>query len=111
VALIYNLTPHPVQILDENNQVLATYPASGMVMRLKEDVTPVGSVDNIPLVEKSFSGEVAGGDMPPAGEDVYYIVSLVVAQAVKRSDFIVPDDLVRDESGRVIGARRFAIVK
>lgn len=41
-----------------------------------------------------------------------YIVSSVVAQAVAgtRDDVLVPDDLVRDEQGRVIGARALARV-
>ncbi len=44
-------------------------------------------------------------------EGVGYIVSLAVAQAARdRKDLFVPDDLVRDEKGVIVGCRRLARV-
>jgi len=49
-------------------------------------------------------------NLPDPPEGVYYIVSLAVAQAARRPDLLVPDDMVRDEQGRILGCRRFAVV-
>lgn len=101
---IINLTPHPIVVLGEEEIKILP---SGEVLRLEEKISPCGEVNGIPVVEKALGGQ---GKLPPVKEGVFYIVSLPVAQAVKRQDFLVPDDLVRDGEGRVLGCRRFAVM-
>jgi len=60
----------------------------------------------IDIMEKSFN-EVEG--LPEPQEDTYYIVSALVAGAAKnRDDLLIPNDIVRDEAGRIIGCRNLA---
>jgi hypothetical protein len=104
---LINLTPHAVVVVGENGEVIMTIPASGQILRLPEVTTPVGEIEGVPLVRKNLD---PNADLPPHQEGVYYIVSLPVAQVARREDFLVPDELVRNEQGRVIGCHRFAVV-
>jgi len=50
-------------------------------------------------------------NLPDPAVKTIYIVSSIVAQAVSdRTDVMIPDDPVRDEAGRIIGARGLARV-
>lgn len=106
---LVNLTPlpHPVVVVGANGVVVLTAPPSGTILRLSEITVPVGEIQGVPVVRKTL--DPAAG-LPPREEGTFYIVSLPVAQATRREDFLVPDDLVRDQEGRVLGCRRFAIV-
>ena len=104
---LVNLTPHPVMICG------FTIPPSGIVARVEESATPVGSITvdghEIPLVAKRF-GAIVG--LPEREEGVLYIASALVAQAawaVGRTDVVHPGDLVRDAEGRVIGAASLCV--
>ena len=100
---IINLTPHDVKLIKNGNENIS-FPSQG-VIRLEEKRKKIGDVNGIPIFRKEFGGS----ELPPKKEGIYYIVSLPVAQAFpERNDFLVPDQLVRDEQGRVIGARSFA---
>ena len=103
---LINLTPHPVVILDEAGNVVKTIQPEGTPLRLDEEVEPLGTIDNIPVVRKTLKEEV--NQSLPREEGTYYIVSLPTAQALRRPDLLVPDDLVRDEQGRILGCRRLA---
>jgi len=98
---IYNLTPHPITV----NGV--TFPPSGKVARVTEE----GGVElAFPpfTIKRIRTGKVV--DLPPRKGGIWYIVSRPVAlAAIGREDLLVPDDFVRDEEGKIIGARRFAI--
>lgn len=106
---IINLTPHPVVVVGaNNNEVVLTVPPSGTVLRLPEVIAPAGEIQGVPIVRKVLD---PAAQLPPREEGTFYIVSLPVAQAARRDDFLVPDDLVRDEKGQVIGCRRFGVVQ
>lgn len=107
MSTIVNLTPHKVTVMASEGYVVAEYPASGQVARVTMSDTYVGSVNGISVVTKT-AGEVVG--LPEPAEDTYYIVSgLVQAAFPHRTDLLVPDDLVRDVEGRVVGCRRFSV--
>jgi hypothetical protein len=62
-----------------------------------------------------FRGEPEG--LPEIDQDTYYIVSSLAAQAIKAQfppdvaeRFVVVTDPVRDEEGRVVGARGLALI-
>jgi len=105
---IFNTTPHTVKVLGKDGEVLLEVPRATEPLRLQEINDFTGQVGGIPLFRKSF----VGIDLPPAEEDVFYIVSLPVAQLVRRGshDFIVPHELVRDSEGNVVGCKAFAFV-
>ncbi len=105
---LINLTPHPIKVLDADGTLLLEIPPSGRLLRFREEVTDAGQVLGVPVVTKRLVVDFA--DLPEHQLGTFYIVPLVVAQAVKRADFLVPDDLVRDNQGRVIGCRRFSVI-
>ena len=107
---VINLTPHEVRLVGEDGKVLIAFPPSGQVARLveEEEKLPSLSVEGtfVPLRRKKF-GRVE--NLPSPQEGTLYIVSLPVAQAMpERHDLLVPHKPVRDEKGRVVGARALA---
>ena len=95
-----NLTPHTLNV-HANGDVVSIAP-SGEVARVATVSTDADPVGGIPTVTTAF-GEVTG--LPEAKEDVFLIVSGMVASAAPRTDVLSPGDLVRDENGRPIGCR------
>lgn len=107
---IINLTPHSINVIGDDNSVAITIEASGNVARCSQtiDIVDTISVNNIAIpVSSSSYGEVV--DLPASQDGVCYIVSrLVMSACPNRQDLLVPNDLVRDEAGRVIGCRSLA---
>jgi len=105
---ITNYTPHEVVLHGKK----ATYKfKSKGVARVK---TEEYFEKNIKVVGESFDiyslsyGEVEG--LPEeADNDNLYIVSSMVLGASDRKDLIVPNDMIRDGEGRIIGCRSFKI--
>jgi len=106
---IVNLTPHDVVIVNDNSEEIKRYPASGQVARVNTQAEPIGEVDGIQVVRTKY-GDVDG--LPDKQPDTVYLVSLVVAQALRgsRTDVYVPDtgpgSVVRDDKGQIIGVKR-----
>lgn len=66
----------------------------------------VDEVEGIPITESQF-GEVE--DLPDQTEGQLLVVSrLVLSACPDRKDLLVPNELARDENGRIIGARSLA---
>jgi hypothetical protein len=113
---LVNLTPHPVTLMVEGGPVEVS--PSGSVVRAKETRELVGILGDkdvsIPLYRIRY-GEPEG--LPTIEHDTYYIVSSLAAQAIKThlppyvaERFVVVTDPVRDEEGRVVGARGLALI-
>lgn len=113
---LQNYTPHLVNLFDkEGRQILLGIPVkkdnsgNNIKIRIQETVELIGKIADIPLVRKTY-GSVEG--LPGPEENVIYIVSNVVLQALKntRTDLVCPDtgedSVVRDKSGNIIGVRR-----
>ena len=95
---IINLTPHVVNIGER------TFPTNGLV-RVATNTVKVGELDGIPLFTTQF-GEVE--NLPEEVEGTFLIVARMVAIAVEgRNDLLVPNGLVRNEQGQVVGASGF----
>lgn len=102
---IINLTPHEINVFTEAGTI--TFPASGNVARVSTKRETVQQIDGIPVNHTTF-GEVVG--LPEQKEGTFYIVSLATAKAVNRSDLLVTDEAVRDDDGKIIGCKAFAVV-
>ena len=113
---IENYTPHDVNIVDENGNVVITIPRSGKIARVKQERRHVGFINiegkQVPIV-KTVYGEVEGLPEKPE-EDKLYIVSTIVAQALSnkpewKNHLLVPDtgpgSVVRDKDGKIVGVR------
>lgn len=101
-----NLTPHPINI--KKGDELITIPPSGIVARVKTERVLHATFNDIPIYHQTFS-DIDG--LPPPTDNVLYIVSAVVLQAVKdsRDDVVSPDTLnaIRDQQGNIIGVTGF----
>ncbi len=105
MSTIKNLTPHTVTIVTTTGEQIIYMP-TGVIPRLSTKTIQVGAVDGIPITSTVF-GEVQ--DMPEYVQDTYLIVSrMVLAAMPRRSDLLVPNELVRNEKGQIIGCRSLA---
>ena len=105
---LVNCTPHDVNLVTTNGSI--TFPRSGIIPRLTEQQKKINSINSngieIDIMQKSFS-EVEG--LPEPKEGTIFIVSALVAGAVKnRDDLVIPNDTIRDEAGRIIGCKNLA---
>ena len=99
---IVNLTPHTINVLGCEPII-----PSGDVARVNANVELVGSIADIPIYTTTY-GEING--LPDPKDDTYYIVSRIVKNACQnRTDVLVPGELIRSESGAVIGCRGFSL--
>ena len=105
---VVNCTPHDVNLITKSGNI--TFPRSGIIPRLKEVQNKISSVTvnsiKIDIMRKSFS-EIEG--LPEPQENTIYIVSALVAGAVKgRDDLVIPNDIIRDDKGNIVGCKNLA---
>jgi len=105
-SIIFNYTPHKVVVIDDNNNVIKEFVSEGQI-RLSEQRTSRDIINGIPINEKSYGSS----ELPPIKEDTYYIVSSLIALSYPdRADFLVPDQIVRDDKGNIIGCRSLSFI-
>lgn len=101
-----NFTPHEINLLDENQQVILTIQPEETPIRLSQSTVQVDEIAGVAITETQF-GETQG--LPEQQEGVYLIVSrLVLSANPERSDLLVPNQLVRDDNGRILGCQSLA---
>lgn len=107
MAIVKNLTPHPIHVVDTEGNVVKTFESEGLV-RLKTSTVDAGLVvDGIPVTQTQF-GEPEG--LPQVEEGTFLIVSQLVKSALShRKDLLVPAEVVRDSKGVIVGCRSFGI--
>ena len=108
---IINLTPHTINICNEDGTIVKSFESNG-IARAKQTAEVVGNLDGVELVSMKF-GEPE--DLPEYAEGTYYVVSIITANAAKAvgrrvDDLLITADPVRDADGRIIGCKRFALV-
>jgi len=100
-----NFTPHEVTIFS-GDKVIERVPSIGVARASEVNVDAV-PINDIPTVLKHYDAVVG---LPKPCEGVVYIVSLPVLQASNRTDIVcpdtVPDSVVRDKDGKILGVRR-----
>jgi hypothetical protein len=104
---LVNLTPHALTIEALDGSTL-TLPPSGTVARLRVErrtCTPL-EIDgrSIGLSSPTLMGPV-NLPTPEQAPGNIYIVSTLVADAVKRADVMSPGELMRDNDGRPLRCR------
>ncbi len=112
---VVNLTPHSINLVTDDGDELLTIEPSGTVARVSQDTKPLATFDfdgvDVPITHNTY-GDIEG--LPAPSYDTQYVVSNMVAQAVSRrghrNDILVPNESVRDESGRIIGCKSLARV-
>ena len=124
MASIVNLTPHPVNVVGEDGELVASFPSEGIARAAQTDqLVARPAVDGgylvddqgndypvevkVPIVKTTF-GEVV--DLPEPQEGVMLIVSIITLNAARAGgrptdDLLMTSALVRDETGRIIGCK------
>jgi len=100
---VINLTPHVLNLFNENNEEVMVIPPSGQVARVRTESVLTGGVAGIPTFETKF-GEVEG--LPEPQEGTIFVVSGLVRghETVRnRQDVFQPGRLLRNESGQPVG--------
>jgi len=113
---LVNLTPHAINLITDGGTI--TIPPSGQVLRAEETATVLwhltiqeGEVPvKVPVKRMEYG---VPNFIPEQKPDTYYIVSALAAQALRRhqperNDFLIVTDAVRDDQGRIVGARALA---
>jgi hypothetical protein len=107
MANIKNLTPHPIHLLDEDNNIIRTFASDGLV-RLQANTVNAGFTVDDCKITKTVFGEPTG--LPEYQFGQFYIVSQLVKSALpNREDLLVPAEVVRDSNGNILGCKSFGI--
>ena len=122
MTTIKNLTPHAVNIIGADGSTLISFEPDSTIpaprlKRAKADMIEI-KVQGGVQVPVSLGADLVqefedSAGLPDAEEGVLFIVSRFVAvEAAKmgRKDFLVPDLLVRDDEGNIIGCKALATV-
>ena len=104
---LINRTPHPIVVMDKENKIIARIEPEGDPIRLEEKLMGCDTIETDKGKFLICNKELKIGNLPEIKKDVIYIVSMPVAQSVKRSDLVSPDEYVRDKEGKIIGIRSF----
>ena len=119
---IWNMTAHPVNVLDSEGNIIKTYEPSGFTFRLDEDWKSTGySIDGVEVVNRTTGDllvhNIDDGEIEPVWDAFgmipfrYYIVSAqVLNDQPDRTDFICPAFVQRhpDTPARVLGCLGFS---
>jgi hypothetical protein len=120
---IYNMTPHPITIVGEDNNVIKIIPCSGWELRLTTETKQVDVLDGIPITitvygrtqcikGKSFNGQTDPWANVNLSTD-RFIVSQLIKSAFGNSPLydclLVPAEMLRDENGQIIGCRSLGV--
>lgn len=113
---IINLTPHNFYLFNDDNQIIFRLPPCKEPARVKENVIDVttakikamsGDWIEIPISTVQYT-EVY--NLPEEEPDTYYVVSHLVTQACPgRKDLLLPYELVRNETGDILGCKGMAV--
>jgi hypothetical protein len=104
---LFNLTPHTINIVCVNGGNIISFPPVHQPARVLATTEHIGVLLGEIPVSSSIFGETFG--LPKEGEGIAFIVSrIVVAANPERGDLYFPNELVRDEDGKVLGAQSLA---
>jgi hypothetical protein len=101
---VINLTPHAVNFVADDGTPIITIEPCGTLARVSARTERTGvTIIGIP-VTKTVYGDIEG--LPEPRDGVVYVVSSIVAsRCPERDDVFIPNESVRDESGRIIGCK------
>jgi hypothetical protein len=124
---IINLTPHEIDVLNVKTNSIITYPTdlAGRVARCELNSEVTDTITNNqyinPTAEHNIYTNIYGDvyvmdrngkvtDFPKLGNGILYIVSAMVANALKRPDCIIVANRLRNPDGTLGAASGFSFV-
>ena len=103
--MIKNLTPHVVNYVSENGNIISIEPEETPA-RCYQSTVPDCVLDGFNITKSTF-GKVE--NLPEQEDGIFYIVSRMVLSACSdRHDLLVPNEIVRDDSGQIVGCKSFS---
>lgn len=108
ITKIVNLTPHPINLVNEADGTVKTITPSGTIARCAMLENPFGKLDGITL-QRIMPGPVEG--LPAPAGNTIYLVSAIVLSAISgsgRTDVFKPDGFVRDAQGNITGCTKLS---
>lgn len=121
---IFNMTPHPIHIVDAEGTVLQTIPNCGWELRLSTSTEQVGEFAGIPLTKtvfgettsvqgRSYTGQPNPWEGPIQLDSTKFIVSQLVKNRYSGTPtdnlLLVPAEVVRDTQGNILGCQSLGI--
>jgi hypothetical protein len=105
---IVNLTPDPINVADDEGNIIETFLPSGIVAHVFTGRRITQKLAKRPIVQIIY-GTVF--NVPEPNDDVIYLVSTAVAQAAKRPDVISPntDHTAIRKDGQIVAVREFHV--
>lgn len=102
---ILNYTPHTVNVFTDSREVRSF--ASMGSARCTEETIITRNIDGIDISQTTL-GEVEG--LPDPQPNTMYIVSRLILVACRdtRNDLLVPNEIIRDVKGNIIGCKSLA---
>jgi hypothetical protein len=115
--MFINCTPHPINVYDKDNNLIVEIQPSGIIPRVNSKREFCYKVKDIPVYETVY-GMVE--NLPTITEGNLYIVSRMIKAVLdtafddyymegNKDKFIVPDDILRDDKGNIIGCKSFSL--
>jgi len=106
--MVINKTPHAVNIVGPNGQVVRTYEKSDSQIRLAVITIRGNNLPDGTPTSKTEFGDPEG--LPDFEQGTFYIVSQMVQTALpERKDLLVPAEIVRDEKGNIVGCKSLGV--
>lgn len=114
---IINMTPHQINIFNEENQLISAYPSNGTIrLETSKQSVHIEGLSDLADTYKVVRSQANKDLLPKKKPNTYYIVSSMVQEAhPERKDFIAPNTsadsagAVRDDKGNIIGVRSFIV--
>ena len=112
MTTIFNLTPHRINIVDEEGNVIKVFESEGVARAAQNDVQ-IGTLEGIQIIETDFGKPIG---LPEFNQGTYYIVSALTAKAASLSgrntqDLLLTGKTVRNSDGQIIGCQALAKYK
>lgn len=111
---IINCTPHDVNIIDDNGNIIACFkpepiPARCKKVNIEVDLEGIDNIVDGRTIRRRTIDVVE--NLPAPKENVFYIVSRWTAEAaIDRFDLLTPYGVIRDNEGNKIGCRKLGFV-
>ena len=108
-STLTNLTPHPIVIYDNENNIIATFPSSGILRLSENPIVYNGNIEGVPIHDPYTYGDLTGTGLIDTKENI--IVSAMVADVIVKKgglgyvNVFSPDmgqDTVRDPTTKQI---------
>ena len=106
MANFINLTPHDVSILRTDGTTRIFPRENREIPRLSQSTKQVAEIEGILITETHFGETV---HLPEPMPNTFFIVSrLVLSANPHRTDLLVPEQMIRDYCGNIVGCMSFA---